>query len=142
MGPPQKKRKVRFNEGKTEQLNFTRGLAQNQQLIFGSTTLKDTTHHKHLGVILQNNCKWDVHIWSVINKTSMLISCLRSYKYKISTKALETMYKPLILTHFDYTDIIWDNCAETQSNMLENLHLEAIRIIIGGIRRTIQSDTL
>ena len=96
MGPPQKKRKVRFNEGKTEQLNFTRGLAKNQQLIFGSTTLKDTTHHKHLGVILQNNCKWDVHIWSVINKTSMLISCLRSYKYKISRKDLETMSKSFI----------------------------------------------
>ena len=30
----------------------------------------------------------------------------------------------------------WDNCTDTQSKMLENLHLEAIRIIIGGIRGT------
>ena len=29
-----------------------------------------------------------------------------------------------------------DNCTETQSNMLENLHLEAIRIITGGVRGT------
>ena len=67
----------------------------------------------------------------------MLISCLRSYKYKISRKALETMYKSFILPLFDYADIVWDNCTDTQSKMLENLHLEAIRIIIGGIRGTI-----
>ena len=66
----------------------------------------------------------------------MLISCLRSYKYKISRKALETMYKSFILPLFDYADIVWDNCTDTQSKMLENLHLEAIRIIIGGIRGT------
>ena len=71
-----KKLKVRFNVEKTEQLNFTRGQNQNQQLTFGSKTLKETPSHKHLGVILQN---------------SVLISCLRSYKYKISRKALETM---------------------------------------------------
>ena len=58
------------------------------------------------------------------------------YKYKISRMALETMYKSFIMPHFDYADIIWDNCTETQANMLENLHLEAIRIIIGGVRGT------
>ena len=41
-----KKWKVRFNEEKTELLNFTRGQNQNQQLTFGSTTLKETPSHK------------------------------------------------------------------------------------------------
>ena len=66
----------------------------------------------------------------------MLISCLWSYKYKISRKALETMYKSFILPLFGYADIVWDNCTDTQSKMLENLHLEAIRMIIGGLRGT------
>ena len=131
-----KKWKVIFNEEKSEQLNFTRGQNQNQQLTFGITTLKETPSHKHLGVILQNNCRWDEHIRSVINKTSMLISCLRSYKYKIKRKASETMYNSFILPLFDYADIVWDNCTDTQLKMLESLHLEAIRIIIGGIRGT------
>ena len=45
------------------------------------------------------------------------------------------MYKSLILPLFDYAEIIWDNCTNTQSNILENLHLEAIRIITGSARR-------
>ena len=38
------------------------------------------------------------------------------------------------MPHYDYADIIWDNCTGTKSNMLEKLHLEAIRIILGGVR--------
>ena len=41
-----------------------------------------------------------------------------------------------ILPLFDYADIVWDNCTDTQSKKLESLHLEAIRMIIGGIRGT------
>ena len=124
--------KLDLTKKKTEQLNFTRGQNQNQQLAFGSTTLKETPSHKHLGIILQNNCRWDEHIRFVINKTSILISCLRSYKYKISRKALETMYKSFILPLFDYADIVWDNCTDTQSKMLENLHLLEVRIKINN----------
>ncbi|XP_076452566.1 uncharacterized protein LOC143288125 [Babylonia areolata] len=66
----------------------------------------------------------------------MLISCLKYYKYKLNRKALETMYKSFILPHFDYADILWDNCSDAQSNMLESLHLEAIRIIVGAVKGT------
>ena len=66
----------------------------------------------------------------------MLISCLRSYKYNISRNALEIIYKSFILPLFDYADIVWDNRTDTHSKMLGNLHLAAIRIIIGGIRGT------
>ena len=56
--------------------------------------------------------------------------------YKISRKALETMYKSFILPHFDYADVVWYKCTDIQSKMLENLHLESIRIITGGILAT------
>ena len=48
----------------------------------------------------------------------------------------ETMCKSFVLPLFDYADIVWDNCTNTQSKMLENLHLETIRIMIRGIRGT------
>ncbi|WP_294078466.1 hypothetical protein, partial [Thiolapillus sp.] len=46
------------------------------------------------------------------------------------------MYKSFILPHFDYADVVWDNCTDKLSNMLENLHLEGIRIILGAVRGT------
>ena len=43
------------------------------------------------------------------------------------------MYKSFIFPLFDYADIIWDNCTNTQSNILENLHLEVYEVITGSV---------
>lgn len=128
--------KVKFNENKTELLIFKRDPFINPPLYFGSCTLSEQNSHKHLGLIFQNNCKWEDHIHSIIQKVTLLLSCLRSFKYKLSRKALEIMYKSFILPHFDYADIVWDNCTEILSNALEKLHLEGIRIILGSVKGT------
>lgn len=128
--------KVKFNESKTEQLNIKRGSSTVYDLTFGNQILTGKDSHKHLGVVFQDDCKWGKHITSIINKTSLLINCLRSFKYYLSRKALETMYKSFILPIFDYADVVWDNCTEYQANMLEDLHLDALRTITGTVRRT------
>ena len=46
------------------------------------------------------------------------------------------MYKSFVLPIFDYADIVWDGCAEYQSKTLEDLHLDALRIITGSVRGT------
>ena len=96
--------------------------------------LEEKPHHKHLGITLLNNCKWDEHISNLSSKVSMLMNCLRHLRYKLGRKALETMYKAFIFPLFDYADIIWNNCTVVQSTSLESLHLEALRIIIGSVR--------
>jgi hypothetical protein len=97
-----KRWKVTFNEGKTDLVNFTRGINPSHQLIFGNTNLTDTVHHKHLGVTLQNNCKWDEHIRAIASKVNMLISYLRTYKYRLGRKALET----ICIDHLYYLTLI------------------------------------
>ena len=129
--------KVHFNPLKTELMNVS-----NQQqvetlpLMFGQETLQATDKHKHLGVIIQSNCKWDNHIDSLITKSRLLIACLRSYKYQFNRKTLKTIYSSFILPHLDYADVIWDNCTDRLSDELESLHLDAIRTIIGAVRGT------
>ena len=79
---------MKFNEEKTDLLTFNRGQNRNQQLTVGGTTLNDTAQHKHLSIILQNNCRLDEHIKSVDNKIHMLIPCLRFYKYLIKQESI------------------------------------------------------
>ena len=105
-----------------------------EPLLFGGNVLIDSETHKHLGIILQSDCKWDAHIKAIIAKC--LISVLKSFKYRLSRKSLEIMYKSFILPHFDYGDVIWDNCTQTLSNQLEEIHLDALRTIIGTFRGT------
>ena len=128
--------KVKFNESKTELLNVFRGNAASHILTFSGSILHQFRQHKHLGVILQDNCKWGDHINSIATKARLLINCLRSFKYSLTRKALETMYKSFILPIFDYADVVWDGCAEYQSKILEDLHMDALRIITGTVRGT------
>ena len=45
-------------------------------LNFKNVVLKDRENHKHLGVILQHNGKWDAHIKSIIARSRILIACI------------------------------------------------------------------
>ena len=114
--------KVKFSEKKTKLLNCTRDRNLVLLLKFADITLQDRARHKHLGIILQNDCKWDESIRSAASEADLLISCLRSFNYRLSRKEkkkkLETMYKSFILPHFDYADVVWDNCTDKLSVIL------------------------
>ena len=129
--------KVLFNESKTELMTISNlTMPDTQPLKFNGIVLQSADFHKHLGVTLQSNGKWDIHINSLLSKCRILVACLRSYKYRLSRKSLLMMYKSFVLPHFDFSDIIWDNCTNTQAENLENLHLDAIRTITGSVRGT------
>lgn len=129
--------KVDFNPGKTELMTITtKRQPETLPLSFGNVALVEKPEHKHLGVIIQNNCKWDSHINFIISKAKLQVACLRSYKYKLSRKCLEIMYNSFILPHFDYCDTVWDNCTLTLCAELEKLNLDAIRTVIGAVRGT------
>ena len=129
--------KVDFHPLKTELMNFcNKRVPDTLPLLFGQQALNPSSNHKHLGVIFQNNCKWDSHIEALIVKTRLLVACLRSYKYQFSRRTLTTIYKSFILPHFDYADVVWDNCTDRLCDELESLHLDAIRTIIGAVRGT------
>ena len=110
---------IKFNEEKTAPVNIKRDTKPIHQLPFGNVVLEEKPRHKHLGITLQNNSKWDEHISNLSSKVSILINCLRHLKYKLGREALETMSKSFVLPLFDYADIIWDNCTVVQSTSLE-----------------------
>ena len=73
---------------------------------------------------------------ALLTKCRPLVSCLSSYKYRLSRKSLETMFKSYIIPLLDYADIIWDNCTQYQADILENLNQDAMRTIVGTVRGT------
>ena len=54
----------------------------------------------------------------------------------MNRKSLETMYKSCILPILDYADVIWDNCTERQADTIEQLQIDALKIITGSVRGT------
>jgi len=129
---------VKFNPEKTVTILFSRKHSPSPKLplYMDDVRIKEVTNHKHLGITFQSDCLWDKHIDDIVNKVSPMINCLRSFKYRLSRKTLNTMYKSFILPVFDYSCHIWDNCTKEQATMLEKLNLDALRTICGAVRGT------
>ena len=56
---------------------------------------------------------------------------MRRVKNVISNESLERLYKTLVLPHFDYCSLVWDNCSNSLTDRLKKLQNKAGRIISG-----------
>ena len=101
------------------------------ELRMDNTVLDIVNTHKHLGVILSANNKWSSHIDSIIKSASKQISFLRKIKYKFSKETLNKLYCSYIRSVLEYASEVWDGCSQGDSDRLEQVQLQAARIITG-----------
>ncbi len=61
---------VKFNPTKTESMVFSRKLnkPQHPDLLMNDQTINIFSEHKHLGLTISNDGKWNSHISSYLNK--------------------------------------------------------------------------
>ena len=67
--------------------------------------VKLTQIHKHLGMMLDPNLRYEHHIKSILNKVHQTISLLRKFQLILPRHFLITIYKIFIRPHLDYTDV-------------------------------------
>lgn len=52
-------------------------------------------------------------------------------KHKVNRKTLVKIYIAFIRPVLEYSDVVWDNCSEKDAKLLEDIKVEAARIITG-----------
>ena len=78
-----------------------------------------------LGIILDCNLKWKLHINHISKKISKTLGILVKLKNIVPTDALINIYNALILSYLNYGTIVWG----WQSKNLFKLQKKAVRII-------------
>ena len=121
-----------FNPKKTEALIISnRQLPFIPSFTFDNTPIQITKQHKHLGVILSNDGKWNAHIQYILSKVTKYVATLRKLKLILNRKNLEKLYLTYIRPLLEYSCELWDNCGVENSLILEKIQLEAARIVTG-----------
>jgi hypothetical protein len=97
-----------------------------------SVDISTVSEHKHLGLVISENESWEKH-------TDMItaykrINILRKFKYILDRKTLEKIYFAFVRPLLEYVDVIWDNMSISLNKSIENVQLEASRIVTGGTR--------
>ena len=85
---------------------------------------------------------WKNQVDSIKKKVSKGIAMLRRMKEYVSIPTLIKVYNAIILSHFDYCSLVWDECADYLLTKLQKLQNRAARVITGSSYETKSEDIL
>lgn len=46
------------------------------------------------------------------------------------------LFKYLVRSSLEYTDVVWDGCSESETNLLESLQIEGVKVETGTLKGT------
>ena len=98
--------------------------------------INEVTSHKHLGLIFSDDGSWHEHIDHVKAKSWFRLNIMRKLKFQLDRKSLEIIYTSFTRPLLEYSNVVWDNCTQYESNDLEKIQNEAARIVTGATKLT------
>ena len=127
---------VKFNLSKSESLLVSRKSNRNRHppLIMNNVYINEVTHHKHLEIFLSNDGTWHEHINYITSKAWQRIYIIRKLKFLLDRESLNRAYISFIRPILEYADIVWDNCTQYEIDLIEQIQIEAARVVTGATR--------
>ena len=84
---------------------------------------------KYLGVVVEENLKFEKHVANVSSVISRNIGVMGRSKSVLTSRELLLLYNSLVLPHLNYCAAVWGSNYPTRLGKLEKLQKRAIRII-------------
>ena len=84
---------------------------------------------KSLGVYIDENLTWKVHIENLSKKIASGIGALKRIRPFVPHKTLLFIYNSLVKPQFDYCNVVWGSCNKTLVNKLQKLQNRAARVL-------------
>ena len=106
-----------------------RKLPKQVMLSINNQMLTQETSIRYLGVYIDYNISWKMHITNISKKIERSIGILSKLSYFLSTKTLLSLYYALVEPFLNYCIIAWGNTYQTTLQPLFILQKKALRII-------------
>ena len=99
------------------------------KLKINSKDLKQENYTKYLGVIIDNNLNWKLHIKQINLKLSKGIGVLYKLRHLVPKQSLKTLYSSFIQSHVLYGILNWGCAKKTTLEPLKRNLRKAVRVI-------------
>ena len=126
--------KLSLNISKTNYMLFSHLHKEliNTEIKLANTTIPKTKCVKFLGLLIDENLKWDEHIQYIKNKISGSFHAINKVKYVIPRKHLTTFYYSLVYPYLTYGIILWGATYHVHMSKLIIAQKKIIRTIAGA----------
>ena len=94
-----------------------------------SNSIKQVEFTKSLGVYMDQNLTWIVHIEHTSKKIASCIGILKRGRSFVPCETFLCVFNALVQPHFDYCSVVWGNCNKSLSIKLQKLQNRAARIL-------------
>ena len=95
-----------------------------------SNSDKSVDSHKLLGLVLDEQLTWNLHIDEVCSKVLKRINLLKAIKIYLPQCARQSFYKSLIQPIIDYACVIWSATSQYNLDRIIRLQKYATRVIL------------
>ena len=139
--------KLTLNKQKTEYMIIgsrqrISNIITDPKIELGESVIKRVNKSKTLGIIIDEHLSWNDQIQNVVTKVSKGIGMLRRIRQFVPKSTLLRICNAIVLSHFDYCSLVWDNCCEYLTDKLQKLQNRAARIITGRTYDVSSDDVL
>ena len=98
-------------------------------LTVGTSTLIPSEQIKLLGVTIDNQLNFDLHITNLCTSANKKINCLHRIKKYLDTEQLKAISSAYILSTFSYAPLIWMFCKKGTYEKVEKTHKRCLKAI-------------
>ena len=108
--------------------NQTKHLDHNMKISINNTELQSVEHYKYLGVILDKNLSFKLHIDSLLKTLKYKIYILAKLRRYLTEQSSLDIYKTSILPYIDYGDIFYQASPKGSLNKIQDRQIKALKI--------------
>ena len=125
---------VTFNPSKTESMimGFKHHKSEHPKLYLHNTPIINVNKHKHIGLWLEDNLGWHVHVHDICTKAQHRLNYLKQLKFRISRNTLEKIYFTFIRPILEYGDVVWLGASHSDLRKIDSIQVEAMRLVSGA----------
>ena len=99
------------------------------KLIIDGDIIKQVSSVKSLGVHIDENLSWNMHIEKIAKKIASGIGAIKRCRPLVNRTTLESVFNALVQPYFNYCSEVWGHCNKSLSNRLQKLQNRAARIL-------------
>ena len=128
-----------LNVSKTKVIDFSTGRKETYNIKLGEKLVENVSKIKYLGLVLDDNLSFDMHVDSVVGKVNSALNkicvLIRGRKGIPIDVALD-LYKSLVRPHLEYAIPAWSTLSNSQLATLDRLQCKCIKKIMGVFDNT------
>ena len=125
-----------------QKINQTRGLKVKVNYGGEEKYLYGEEYLKILGIHIDQTLSWNKHISYIKKNATNSIRNIHRANKLVPLKQRRVLYNSLIVPHFTYGDVIWNNCGRMNTNKLQQAQNYAAKSILGVNRYSSSTEAL